>query len=48
MDPFRRTERILGMVTTRPDWCLSRQRLWGVPIPALSCNGCKDQQKTFC
>ncbi len=33
-------ERIRGMVETRPDWCLSRQRAWGVPITALICRDC--------
>ena len=32
--------RIEGMLKTRPDWCLSRQRLWGVGIPAVYCESC--------
>lgn len=33
-------ERIHNMVASRPDWCISRQRQWGVPIVALRCAGC--------
>ncbi|MEC9396860.1 MAG: class I tRNA ligase family protein, partial [Myxococcota bacterium] len=34
-------DRIFNMVSGRPDWCISRQRSWGVPITALHCNDCQ-------
>jgi isoleucyl-tRNA synthetase len=33
-------ERIYGMIENRPDWCVSRQRAWGVPITMFSCADC--------
>jgi len=33
-------DRIYGMIEHRPDWCISRQRIWGVPITAMRCADC--------
>jgi len=36
-------ERITGMIENRPNWCISRQRLWGSPIIAFYCKDCNEQ-----
>jgi isoleucyl-tRNA synthetase len=34
-------DRIYGMIENRPDWCVSRQRAWGIPITVFYCTACK-------
>ena len=34
--------RIEGMIQNRPDWCISRQRHWGVPLTILTCRACHE------
>lgn len=39
-DPAWGEERLSNMLVTRPDWCISRQRIWGVPIAVFFCEAC--------
>jgi isoleucyl-tRNA synthetase len=39
-DPAWGEDRISNMIATRPDWCISRQRVWGVPIAVFLCDAC--------
>jgi isoleucyl-tRNA synthetase len=44
-DPSWGEERIANMIATRPDWCISRQRVWGVPIAVFLCGTCHEPLK---
>ncbi len=39
-DPAWGEERLSNMIASRPDWCISRQRVWGVPIAVFLCESC--------
>jgi len=39
-------DRIYGMIENRPDWCISRQRSWGVPITVFYCKNCGEYLAT--
>ena len=45
-DPSWGEERISNMIATRPDWCISRQRIWGVPIATFFCEACGNLLKS--
>jgi len=43
--PERGRDRIRSMIETRPDWCISRQRIWGVPLPLFVSKKTKETLK---
>ena len=43
--PERGRDRIRSMIETRPDWCVSRQRIWGVPLPLFVSKKTKEPLK---
>jgi isoleucyl-tRNA synthetase len=40
-------DRIYEMIAERPDWCISRQRFWGVPLIIFTCGACKSVLEDF-
>ncbi|HXV75227.1 MAG TPA: isoleucine--tRNA ligase [Candidatus Polarisedimenticolaceae bacterium] len=44
--PAHGEARIAGMIESRPDWCISRQRTWGVPLPAVICSRCASRDSS--